>query len=334
MKKFCFFILKCAALCGVTLCLLFLLDYRYRQVRGNPYADADKFQFMDSDNKKIQICNFGSSHGESSFRYEELAEKSGYECFNFAMASQTFNYDYAIMSMYEEHFAERCVMFLPVSYFSFNNEVTNATDMKALNAKYYTFLSPKYVPGYEPYIDIVTHHIPILSAEEDMMKLLPILPSFMPTAKNPAASSPTLQDFHKKAKSRYHRHMDNKKEYFLPERIKNLYDILRFCKERQITAILITTPYMSCYSDLFPAEFKQEFYQTIHLISEKTGTPYYDYSEDERFSLKTEYFSDADHLNTKGAIYFMEVIEAEIPEFKMILSDKQYAGGNDRDNGN
>lgn len=120
----------------------------------------------------------------------------------------------------------------------------------------------------------------------------------------------------KKAQSRYQRHMDNKDEYFLPERIDNLYDILQFCKDNGITAVLITTPYTSYYSDLFSDEFKGEFYQTINTIAGETGVPYYDYSEDERFSGKLEYFSDADHLNKDGAAYFMSVIEEEIPEFR------------------
>lgn len=113
--------------------------------------------------------------------------------------------------------------------------------------------------------------------------------------------------------------MDNKEEYFLPERINNLYDILAFCKENSITPVLITTPYTGLYSDLFPEKFKEEFRRTVNAISAESGVPYYDYSEDERFSDRLDYFSDADHLNENGAIYFMQIIEKEIPEFREFL---------------
>lgn len=113
--------------------------------------------------------------------------------------------------------------------------------------------------------------------------------------------------------------MDNKENYFLPERIDNLYDILTFCEDNHITPVLITTPYTGLYSDLFSREFKAEFYQTIDAISQQSGVPYYDYSEDERFSDALDYFSDADHLNEEGSSYFMEIIEKEIPEFREFL---------------
>ena len=114
--------------------------------------------------------------------------------------------------------------------------------------------------------------------------------------------------------------MDDKEEYFLQERIDNLYDILAFCKENGITAVLITTPYTSLYSELFSPEFKEEFYAEVNAIASKAGVPYYDFSDDERFSNRLELFADADHLNAEGAAYFMNVLELEIPEMQTFCS--------------
>lgn len=312
MKKIVLFLFKCLAVSFGALSILFLLNCRYEQVMETPYSDADKFNYMDSNYNNIQICNIGSSHGEYAFTYKNLEKNMGYECFNFAMASQTYDYDYAILSMYQDHFSDPCLMFIPVSYFSFNNEVVDEEEKQFLAAKYYTFLSPRYIPSYDPYIDLVTHQLPILSAGEDLIK---ILPSFSLKAHAAEAEA----SFREKAQNRYHRHMDNKEEYFLPERIDNLYDILAFCKENSITPVLITTPYTGLYSDLFPEKFKEEFRRTVNAISAESSVPYYDYSEDERFSDRLDYFSDADHLNENGAIYFMQIIEKEIPEFREFL---------------
>lgn len=319
MKKFLIFIAKTLAVCGAAALILILLNNRYKQVMDNPYSDTHKFEYMDSTFNNIQICNMGSSHGEYGFNYEELTKKQGYECFNFAMASQSYNYDYAVMNMYADHFADHCLMFIPVSYFSFNDEVTNDSERESLSTKYYTFLSPKYIPNYDPYVDIVTYRLPILSAGEDIVKLFPSL-SLKVFA---AQSGPSPEEFQQKAASRYSRHMDNKEEYFMEERINNLYDILQFCKDNGITPVLISTPYTSYYSDLFSSEYKEEFYQTVAAIAENTQTPYYDYSEDERFRENLEYFADADHLNTDGSAYFMDIIENEIPEFSQFLQNIQ-----------
>ena len=124
MKKIILFAAKCFIVCFGTLFFLFMLNQRYEQVRDNPYSDADKFFHM-KEYPDIQICNLGSSHGENAFKYDQLAYARGYQCFNFAMSSQTYNYDYALLSMYKKQFADNCLMFIPVSYFSFNNEVTN-----------------------------------------------------------------------------------------------------------------------------------------------------------------------------------------------------------------
>ena len=93
----------------------------------------------------------------------------------------------------------------------------------------------------------------------------------------------------------------------------------RFCKENGITAVLITTPYTSLYSELFSPEFKEEFYAEVNAIASKAGVPYYDFSDDERFSNRLELFADADHLNAEGAAYFMNVLELEIPEMQDFL---------------
>lgn len=331
MKRIALFAAKCLGVSLAAAALLFLLNLRYKQVMENPYSDADKFHFMSSNYTDIQICNIGSSHGEYAFDYQDLTKRLGYQCFNFAMSSQTYNYDYAILSMYKKNFSDQCLMFIPISYFSFNNEVIDEEEEQFLNGKYYTFLSPRYIPDYNPYMDIITHYLPVLAAGEDIVKILPSLSLQVLAAQADAnvqtgtpavspANNPELEaEFQEKAQNRYHRHMDNKDEYFLPERINNLYDILAFCKDNGITAVLITTPYTSFYSDLFAEDFKEEFRSTITEIAEKSGVPYYDYSEDERFSGMLNYFSDADHLNTEGAALFMETIEKEIPEFREFL---------------
>lgn len=325
MKKIVLFTAKCLIVCLGTLFLLFLLNLRYERVRDNPYSDADKF-FHIKEYPDIQICNLGSSHGEYAFKYDFLAYLRGYQCFNFAMSSQTYDYDYAILSMYRDSFADDCLMFIPVSYFSFNNEVTNESEEQFLTAKYYTFLSPKFIPHYDPYIDIVTHYLPILSAGEEVVKILPFssLSLKVFAAEPPATPSPEElaameAQFREKAQNRYHRHMDGKEEYFLQERIDNLNSILAFCKENGITAVLITTPYTSLYSELFSPEFKEEFHTTVETIASNAGVPYYDYSDDGRFSNRLELFADADHLNDEGATYFMDVLESEIPEMQDFL---------------
>ena len=64
----------------------------------------------------IQICNFGSSHGQYGFNYEDFADK--YTCFNFALGSQTLLYDYRILTNFRDKLQKGTRVFVVVSYHS------------------------------------------------------------------------------------------------------------------------------------------------------------------------------------------------------------------------
>ena len=206
------------------------------------------------------------------------------------------------------------VLFIPVSYFSFNNEVVNRSEAEAMSVRYYHFLSPENIPDYDPYVDIITNRLPILSAGEDILKLFPNLSPVL-TA-HAANEGIDVEEFARRAGERYSRHFDKKEEYFMPERIEELRAIIAYCQEHKITPVLITTPFSKYYTDLVSQEFLQEFRETVSGIISDTGVVYYDYSFDERFRENLQYFSDSDHLNPEGAAYFMSILWNELPEMK------------------
>lgn len=187
-----------------------------------------------------------------------------------------------------------------------------------MSIRYYHCLSPENIPDYDLYTDIVTNKFPILSAGEDILKLFPKLNlSLIAFAAEDAIDEAA---FANRAKERYSRHFDNKEEYFMPERIENLYEIIAYCKEHEITPVLITTPFSKYYRDLVSEEFLREFEDVITGIANDTGVNYYDYSYDARFRDNLAYFMDADHLNDEGAAYFMEILMEEVPELQRFLS--------------
>ncbi len=311
------FIMKCILIPAAAIMILYCLNKPYLEIDKMKYADVIKFDMLGREYWEIHVGNLGSSHGAYDFNYDAIREK-GYICFNFANTSQSYDYDLAILNAYGQYMEEGSVMFIPVSYFSFNNEVVNATEREAMSIRYYHFLPPEYIPDYDPYIDLVTHKMPILSAGEDILKLFPNL--------NPVLTAHASDDgideeeFARRAQERYSRHFDNKEEYFLPERIDELYAIIDYCQAHDITPVLITTPFSRYYRDLVSDEFLEEFNATVTKIVSDTGVSYYDYSADERFRDNLDYFSDSDHLNDEGAEYFMDILRDEVEELKAALN--------------
>lgn len=330
------FTIKCIAIPAAAVLLLFLLNIPYREIDDEKYMDMWNLRMLGNQINEVEIANVGSSHGAYDFTYDELTEE-GFSCFNFGSVSQTYQYDLALLQEYGKHLDEDCVLFIPVSYFSFNNETVNETEAQALSVKYYHCLSPKNIPDYDLYTDIVTTRLPVLSAGEDLLKLLP---GFSPSLKVLAAGGTpgtegsdgaaaesgkmdesAIAEFAKRAAARYDRHFNNKENLFLPEREEQLLSLIDYCKKHGLTPVLITTPFSSYYNAPVSEEFLDRFYGTINRISSDTGVSYYDYSHDARFDDHLTYFSDSDHLNAEGAKYFMEIIAEEVPELRSVIRE-------------
>ncbi|MBQ6805850.1 MAG: hypothetical protein IJO97_00265 [Lachnospiraceae bacterium] len=305
------FALKCILIPSVAAFIIFALNKPYQKYDEQKYMDIVKFDTLGREYWEIHVGNLGSSHGAYNFNYDAISQY-GYICFNFANTSQSYDYDYAILQEYGQYMTPNSVMFIPVSYFSFNNEVVNDTEKQAMTVRYYHFLSPENIPNYDPYVDLVTNRLPILSAGEELFKILPDLK--LSLIAHAADDGNNIEEFANKAQARYSRHFDNKEEYFMPERIEELYAIIEYCQANEITPVLITTPFSHYYTDLVSDEFLQEFHDTVTTIATDTGVNYYDYSHDERFRDNLDYFSDSDHLNEQGAQYFMQVLMEEITE--------------------
>lgn len=310
------FIIKCISIPAAAVLILYLINIPYQKIDDEKYMDLWNLRMLGNQINEVDIANVGSSHGAYNFTYEDLEERDC-TCFNFGNASQTYTYDLALLKEYGKYLDDECLLFIPVSYFSFNNETVNETEAQALSIKYYHCLSPQNIPDYDLYTDIVTTRLPILSAGEDILQLFPDL-NLSITAQA-AEDGINVEEFADRARQRYERHFSGKEEYFLPERIEELYAIIDYCHEHNIIPVLITTPFSQYYTDLVSEEFLQEFRDTVNKIASDTGVSYYDYSHDERFQSNLEYFSDSDHLNEAGREYFMEVLEEDVTELQEAL---------------
>ncbi len=315
------FIIKCIAIPGAAVLLLSLLNIPYRKIDDEKYRDLWNLRMLGNQINDVEIANVGSSHGAYDFIYDDWTGE-GYSCFNFGNVSQTYAYDLALLKEYGEYLDNDCVLFIPVSYFSFNNETVNESEAQALSVKYYHCLSPKNIPDYDPFTDIVTTRFPILSAGEDLLKLLPdslTVHAQEENADTPEMDSAAVAEFANRAAARFDRHFNNKENYFLPEREEQLREVIGYCKERGITPVLITTPFSAYYNNPVPEDFLDRFHSTVNQIASDTDVNYYDYSHDGRFMENLTLFSDSDHLNDEGAKYFMEILKEEIPELQQIM---------------
>lgn len=265
---------------------------------------------------KLQICNFGSSHGLCGFNYESISDK--YNCFNFALNSQKLSYDYRLFQNYEEHIGEGTVVFITVSYFSlFGMEEIYDSGFASKNKRYYEILPPSLIKEYDFSTDLFCHYLPALGADTTTL-----VKTFLgKTSDNNDEIWKRMAsdiDITADAKNAYSRHIEKYDEkgnrIYNQEEIDALYGLIEGCQEKGAIPVLITTPYLKEYTSevMKNTDFYDEFYALIDKVVSDTGVKYYDYAFDERFSEQYVWFMNADHLNKEGAKKFVDILMEEI----------------------
>lgn len=281
-------------------------------------ADEDKFALIPD---RIQICNFGSSHGMFGFNYENL--ENDYDCFNFGLMGQSLSYDYRLFQYYGDHIDNGAVVFIPVSYFSlFGIDETSLEGFAPKNRRYYSILPASLIKDYDSITDIYVSYLPALVTDTgDLVKTL--LGKSRTSIDGSGQKVATDIDVSKNAKATFNIHIGNNQRFYNDngnrivnqEEIDALYALIKGCQEKGTIPILITTPYLHEYTDEVKENtenFYDQFYSLVDQVSKDTGVEYYDYAFDERFSSEYSWFKDCDHLNKEGAKIFVDILMQEI----------------------
>ena len=271
----------------------------------------------------IKICNLGSSHGYYGFNYEDLSGK--YECFNFALPSQSLFYDYRVLTNYKSKIEKGAVVFIIVSYFSFfGRPEIERDDFYSRNRRYYKFLSADLIEQYDLNTDFYVNYFPSLIENSLFLVVRKIL---NPTISNSndwnktTTASEASDNALKRAK--YHivdGRLDEKgKRIYNQQAVKALYDIIDLCHEIGAEPILITTPFLHEYNEAIERldpNFFNVFYTLISEICKNTGITYYDYSHDKNYARNYSSFINLDHLNREGARKFTNNLVRTIKQHK------------------
>lgn len=311
MKKF---LLTVAAYFLILGTLVGILNFAYISLDTADSYDIARFDTMP---EQIQVCNLGSSHGRRALDYSGLDTISG---FNFAFTAQSLDYDYRLLTHYQDRLAPGCLVIIPVSYFSFfGKDETQLADFASKNERYYNILPRGLIKEYDFLTYLCTVPFPAVGAGTDMFKVLQ-------GGSSGAEEDITLItadtiDVAQNARNAYQRHLgaqrrDESGDLLLLEgEVQALYDIIGLCREIGAVPVLLTTPYLAEYTDLVTEnapDFLPYFYSILEQVSQDTGTPYYDYAFDPRFRDAYSLFMDADHLNQAGARYFTELFLEEL----------------------
>lgn len=314
MKKF---ITKLLIYIFILLGFVLVINLAYIKLDRSDDDGTKKFQNIPTD---ITICNFGSSHGQFGYNYEDI--DNDYTCFNFALVSQTLSYDCRLLKNYQDSISEEAVVFITVSYFSFfgiNEAETENFEVK--NKRYYKILPASLVKDYNLCTGI-SEMFPSVYADREKLAVV-LLGGNQGDSDESWERTAEDIDVVRDANAAYLRHLVANKQdekgrlIYNEEEISALYEMIAICREKGATPILVTTPFLSEYTDRVQEgtpEFLGEFYGLLNQVIADTNVEYYDYSMDERFQNEYSLFMNSDHLNKEGARIFTNLLIDDVLE--------------------
>ncbi len=229
--------------------------------------------------------------------------------FNFALSSQSVQYDKKILEQYIDSFKEDAIVCIPVSYFTFYR----GNPTRATGFRYYYFLDPQYINDFSIKEYLLYRIFPILASGENKFGLLwrNENSNHQPITENRYEVYELERAGFKRAEVHYksiEEGMGEDEELLT----RDLYEMIEICQRNNLRVVLITTPLMPAYSDNFSQEFLVEFYNHVDEAIQLYDVEYFDYSRDEEFIYEHDFFRDTDHLNSVGSKVFMERLKEDL----------------------
>lgn len=305
MKKL---ILRCALLCLVAGGLLHMGGIAYKQT--NTYQNLERTEQTDVFREmpeRIDIAVFGSSHGREDFK----GAPEGAVMFNFALSSQTPEYDLRLLRQYQDRIRPGALVVLTVSpMYPFYQQTEENFDK--LQPRYYRILPPWNMVRPDWGYALRLWVSPLLT--EDYIKVANAFlhpEPLIPTYDERRASARLQTEDLPKEKERIHKNHIAPDSTAFPEESPAMADayreMLALCREKGWKAVLVTPPYTAEYLECYE-EYSPDFFPVLERfmagLEEEYGSPWLDYSRNAAFSRNYELFADIDHLTLEGAEEF------------------------------
>ena len=265
--------------------------------------------------KTITTLILGDSHSQFDI------DPSGFgNSFNFASANGSPIHNYYKLKYVVDHGYQVQNVILPLDFHTFSSayfdEPANSwywkkyIDFNEFNSYFRDPVSAKlknYFDRYVPYFGQREHFIHFLDPKKKDRK---ISDGFIPVFEHKDKAA--LQ---KSAQERVALHYQGK-EIFSDVLLGYFKKTLALCQRADIQCVLVRFPVSESYFNLTKEFVNEGNFDTIvnKLLSDFKGVPVLDFRRE--FFGATEYFSDADHLNSEGALEFSKILNDKLKRTK------------------
>lgn len=282
--------------------IIFTLAIGEILVRHQPNPYKIKNAWIQGNPESVKTLILGSSHTYYGVRPEFLDS-----AYNLANTSQNLKYDYFML----EHYASRCSnlrnVVLPISYFTFFSKEFEETKDWWIAINYKLYMGCPYHSWFSKY-GAEVFHLPVYAGKiKSLIKgVTKIECDSLGWGTNfKAEDKPENWDGDVALKAVQRHTVDDWSS--LDKNLSYFEKIKRFCRERNIRLVLITTP---TYHTYFSQLDNRQLTKMNEIIKANADVEYYNFLRDSRF--EDEDFYDSDHLSDVGAKKFSLLLKKEV----------------------
>ncbi|MGR7813230.1 hypothetical protein [Lacinutrix undariae] len=270
-------------------------------LRNIPNDYSFKKEYLDKNSNEIETLILGSSHTYYGVDPSYFSSNT----FNASHVSQYPNHDFEILKKYQSNFKNLKTVILPISYFTYATRLKDGKEawrIKNYMIYYDLNISKSLSDNSEVFGNKTSTNIKRIASSYILNKSVITSSNLGWGTIYNATKQKDLEETGKKAALRHTQKESNtdKSKQIINKNKSNVEAIVKWCEERNIKIILITTPTYKTYHENLNSEQLNLMINTNNEIATKyENCTYLNLLSDSNFIAKDYY--DADHLSEIGA---------------------------------
>jgi len=320
-------------------------DWLYRSFSNQSYRLPQNILPSGSLDEPYQIVKVGNSHAQSGITFRGYKQKS----LDLSGVAQRFAFDLAYLKQHRQQIDTNALVLITVSPISFSHRPADRND--GLQGNYYGRISPFLIPDLKLSDYLQTQIFPFVRSgyllrqrHADQVRdriseeqRAPEQPSVSNASSKPRKqfgvgseedllnveaikleiAKPTsidLKNHRENVNFVYHKwyETDEFGQQYFAKNSHDLEELIAYCYANGWRPVLITIPVTNLLLDGLLDDYMQTYVYNNLENTDLQGTKYLDFSKNEVISKDNYLFSNADHLNEKGAAIFSYVLLQEL----------------------
>lgn len=294
----------------------YILNYLYKQTNAykNQFIDIYKFKAIQNiPEQSLDLVVLGSNSPKFAFDFSEIKDLN---CSNWAIGSETFEYDAIIFKKFIRKLKSNATVILavcPANFFLYK-----FSNKKHL-VKYYKILSAKEFPDYDKSQKIKEYDYPLLYNPKLMKRLIRDVKkdNRLHLYNNLLSKDEIQKDAEWWIRKCWNpefsidiekmQPLSDKNKISIIKNIAIVREIYQYCKEHELKLKLVYLPLTKELNNIFPESYVNQYIKTCSEQAIKdSNVEIIDYMQDKRFQ-KHEYYINSFFMNRFGAKIFTRI---------------------------